>query len=158
MDKNTREELGMSSDMFVTAMPKGDTLVVGGKISANSENPQWTRVLSRHAAHLLWYRLTILLFPEKAKLVTALASTAPLRSNQSPTVTSHIEMVPTDDNYYDISGFMGNMTWWVKLSNFEARRLWAALDTILYPNGWDSKPTTTEKRYTPPPRRPQTYQ
>lgn len=154
---NVDEKLGLSSDLFVSRLPKGDSLVVGGKINGKDDESKWTRILSRRAAHLLWYRLTLLLFPEKAKLVTAIVATAPLRPSTGPTVTTHIEVVPTDDSYYDISGMMGNVTWWVKLSNFEARRLWAALDMTLYPDGWN-KNADTETTPAVVKRRPQTYQ
>lgn len=159
-----KEELGLCRDLFVSSRPEEQTISIGG---IAFDNAQWTRVLSKRAAHLLWYRLTRALFPEKAQKVTSLVSTAPLSPlSLSPTVTSHVNVEHTEDNdYFMVSGTMGKSVWEIQFNILEARRLWTALDLALYPNGWETTTPTPTDGKTPenplpekPKRRRQTYQ
>lgn len=128
-------EYGLSTDTFVTRKPRGEALIIGGMGEAKNK---WMRVLSKHCAHVLWFRLTELLFPDKFPMVTAMAVTAPLRGPNDPTITSEVE-VNRDEKTGDIEivGIAGPRTWVVRLGDYEARRLWTALDIALYPVGWE---------------------
>jgi hypothetical protein len=133
---------GLSTNLFVSRKANGDSLVLGG---IGEDEIRWTRVLSQRAAQMLWYHLTRLLFPEKSEMVAALVSTSPLRSGNMPTITTHVTVEPRDDDGYDIAGWVGEQTWWMHLSNYEARRFWTALDIALYPVGWQGRKTKTRQ-------------
>jgi hypothetical protein len=126
---------GVSTDIFAINKMQGETVVVGG-VGAEG---RWTRVLTTRAAQVLWFNLTGLLFPEKARQVTGIAVTAPLRSRDRPSVTHHVEVVRTADNYIEVFGWAGLDTWWVRLPEHEARNLWTSLDLLLYPVGWEGR-------------------
>src|SRR4051812_20737582 len=80
---------GLTQDIFASRKSNGDTVIVGG---VGLETNRWARVLTRRAAHQLWFELTRLLFPEKSAKVTSLVETAPLRSTDQPAVTTHLEI------------------------------------------------------------------
>jgi hypothetical protein len=124
---------GLSTDLFVHRKSSGESIVVGGTAE---DKTRWTRVLSQRAAQMLWFYLTQLLFPEKSDMVTALVTTAPLRSADLPTVTTHTTVDRTDDGGFEIMGWVGDQTWLVRLNSDETRRFWSALDIALYPAGW----------------------
>ena len=124
---------GVSTDVFVSRKRSGDSLVIGGM---GADEARWTRVLSHRAAQMLWYHLTDYLFPEKSAMVTAMVSTAPLRGDSRPTITTHMTVEELEDGSFDIVGWIGDQTWWIRLNAREARRLWTALDIALYPVGW----------------------
>jgi hypothetical protein len=88
---------------------------------------------------MLWYHLTRMLFPEKSDAVTALVSTAPLRSEARPTVTTHVVVERTEDGDYEVMGWVGDQNWWLRLTEAEARPFWSALDVALYPVGWEGR-------------------
>ncbi len=151
------QELGIVSEVFVTSRPDGNTVIVGGTLLANPspDSDKWTRVLSRRAGQILWYRLTLLLFPERASEVTARVSTAPLRPTGSlPSLTTHVEVAPGQDDTYHIKGTAGDDKWAVVVNGMEIRRMWAALDVALYPAGWEGGERDTARL--PKPR--QSYQ
>lgn len=162
MEERQQEDLGLCSDIFVSSRPDDDAVVVGGNYrKSGAENTAWSRIFNKRAAYLLWYKLTSVLFPEKAQKVTGLVSTAPLSSmTLNPLITTHADVTPGEDDHYDIKGIMGrNHIWTARLNGMEARRLWTALDLALYPNGWEtgtkSTPATPEVK---PVRRRQSYQ
>ncbi len=142
MAENAKQIYGLSTNLFVSRKANGDSLVVGG-IGENEH--RWTRVLSQRAAQMLWYHLTRQLFPEKSEMVTALVSTTPLRGDHMPTITTHMTVETLDDGGFDIVGMVGELTWWVRLSEYEARRFWTALDIALYPVGWQGRKTKTQQ-------------
>lgn len=124
---------GQSTNLFVSRKAGGESLVVGGVAEDMS---RWTRVLSQRAAQMLWFHLTRLLFPEKSEMVTALVTTAPLRPENLPTITTQMTVDKMENGSFEISGWVGEQTWWVRLNDYEARRFWTALDIALYPVGW----------------------
>lgn len=142
MAENTKQVYGLSTNLFVSRKAHGDSLVVGG--IGENEN-RWTRVLSQRAAQMLWYHLTRQLFPEKSDMVTALVSTTPLRGDHMPTITTHMTVETRDEGGFDIVGVVGEQTWWVRLTEYEARRFWTALDIALYPVGWQGRKTKTQQ-------------
>jgi hypothetical protein len=153
----TVQELGLINEVFVTSRPDGNSVILGGTLlaSQNAENNKWTRVLSRRAAQILWYRLTLLIFPERATEVTTRVTTAPLRPTGGLTsLTTHVELVAGQDDSYTMKGTVGEERWSVVLNGIELRRLWAALDVALYPAGWET--TDRESARLPKPR--QSYQ
>ena len=133
---------GLSTNLFVSRKTHGDSLVVGG---VGEDETRWTRVLSQRAAQMLWYHLTRLLFPEKSDMVTAMVSTSPLRSGNMPTITTHMTVESREDGGYDVVGWIGEHTWWMNLTDYEARRFWTALDIALYPVGWQGRKSKTRQ-------------
>jgi len=101
--------------------------------------------MTQRAAQLLWFRLTRLLYPEKADIVTGLAATAPLRSPVSITITTHMDAVKSAEARYTLVGWVQRDTWRVDLTELDARRLWAALDLVLFPVGWEGRETKAKK-------------
>jgi len=133
MNDRTKMTYGLSTNLFVSRKMGGESIVVGGMAEDAS---RWTRVLSQRAAQMLWFNLTRLLFPEKSEMVTALVTTAPLRAENMPTITTHMAVDKHESGAYEISGWVGDQMWWLSLNDYEARRLWTALDIALYPVGW----------------------
>lgn len=131
-------EYGLSTNLFVCPKENDQTLVFGG---IGQEAKRWTHIITRRAAHVMWFKLTILLYPEKAVTVTSLATTAPLRAHGSPAITTHIEVVHSGEAQYTLIGWIERETWMVALSEDDARQLWAALDVALYPVGWEGRET-----------------
>lgn len=126
---------GESSALFVLPKTQGDSVVVGGM----GAEGRWFRVLTKRAAQLLWFNLTGILFPERARQVTGIAVTAPIRGTDKPSVTYHLEVTRTADNYIEIIGWVGHDTWWTRLPEHEARHLWTKLDQLLFPVGWEGR-------------------
>jgi hypothetical protein len=135
-------EYGLSTNLFVSPKESDQTLVLGG---VGQEAQRWTHIITRRAAHVMWFKLTVLLYPEKANMVTSLATTAPLRAPGSPAITTHIEVVRSAEAQYTIIGWIERETWMVVLSEDDARHLWAELDTVLYPVGWEGRETKPKK-------------
>ena len=128
-----KQAYGQTSEIFASRRGEGETIVVGG---VGAESNRWTHVLTRRAAHHLWFQLTGLLFPEKSPKVTGMAKTAPL-SAPSPAETTHFEVwLDPDTRQYDILGWVSGDSWWFRVDEQNAHRLWAALDLALYPAGW----------------------
>ncbi|MCC6615703.1 MAG: hypothetical protein IT320_19695 [Anaerolineae bacterium] len=126
---------GLSTKLFVAPKSSTQSLVVGG---IGEDASRWTRVVSLRAAQILWFHLTQFLFPDKASSVTAVVHTAPARSNEMPTITSHITVDHLDTHHYEITGWVNDQTWVARLTSTEAQRLWQALDQTLYPAGWNT--------------------
>src|SRR5712691_4421648 len=134
-----RISYGLTNELFANRKGEGETIILGGIGTGSS---RWARVLSRRAAHQLWYRLTWLLFPEKSTQVTGMAQTAPLHPPNQTSLTTHFEIVRnTDSHTYDIMGWIGDDTWWFRVDDHNARHLWIALDKALYPAGWQGPST-----------------
>lgn len=124
---------GLSTNLFVSRKASSDSVVIGGVAEDSS---RWTRVLSQRAAQMLWFHLTQLLFPEKSDMVTGQVMTAPLRSADLPTITTHINVDRIETGGYEIEGVAGSQSWQLRLDDREAQRFWTALDIALYPVGW----------------------
>jgi hypothetical protein len=137
-----RVQHGLSTDLFVNRKDNEDSVVLGG---VGEGEKRWVQVMTTRAAQLLWFRLTRLLYPEKADVVTGLAATAPLRSPISPTITTHMDAVKSADSLYTLVGWVQRDTWRVELIELDARRLWAALDLVLFPVGWEGRETKAKK-------------
>lgn len=141
----TKSEYGLSTDLFVSRKESDQTLILGG-IGQGAE--RWVQVLTRRAAQLLWFKMTVLLYPDKANMVTGLAVTAPLRGTQNDMMTTHVEVIKnkTVECEYSIIGWtIMQDNWVVILSEIDTRRLWAALDLALFPVGWEGRETKPKK-------------
>jgi hypothetical protein len=128
--------------LFVSRKESDQTLVLGG---VGQGDERWVHVMTQRAAQVLWFKLTQLLYPDKADTVTALAMTAPLRAPSNSTVTTHVEMVKSSEDEYTLVGWIQRSSWRVQLTELETRRLWAALDLALYPVGWEGRLTKLKK-------------
>ena len=132
---------GQSSNLFLTRKAAEDLLIFGGVAEDAS---RWTLILSYRAAQMIWFHLTKLLYPDKADMVTALVSTAPLRSTNIPSITTHATVSKkaaaekAKDKYF-IHGRAPNNTWEIGLTDYEAHRLWTVLDVALFPTGWQQE-------------------
>lgn len=133
----TQLPYGVSVETFVVAKEENAGYVLGG---LGLEYGRWTRLLSKRAAQLLWFKLTRLLFPDRSLRVTTIVVTAPLRESPQPAITNHIEVSRTADNYIEVLGWVEqHTTWWARLPEHEARTLWKRLDLALYPVGWEGR-------------------
>lgn len=137
------QDYGLSSDLFVTRKAGTDTMVLSG---SSPDASRWARTLTRRAAHLLWYRLTWTLFPEKSPKVTGMAVTAPLQSFDQAALTIHIDVRRNETTHaFYVDGMTRSDRWQFWISEAEARRLWAALDLLLYPAGWEGSTINTKR-------------
>lgn len=135
MTDSHRADRYICIDIEVNRAHEGQAIILGGKLQDNSS---WKQRLTKRAGHLLWSRLTKLLFPEKAQKVTAIVSTVPLNQlSLDPEVTTHIDVEYTADDYYQLMGVTGQEKWQAHLNSQLVRRLWTALDMALYPDGWE---------------------
>lgn len=134
---------GFSTELFVSRKASSDSIVVGGTAEDTS---RWTRVLSQRAAQMLWFYLTRFLFPEKSDMVSALVTTAPLRSSDLPTITTHVTVDEIENGGYEVLGWVGEHSWGIKLNDQEARRFWTAMDIALYPAGWQGSGPNNKPR------------
>jgi hypothetical protein len=135
-------QYGFSTGLFVNRKEGEQTLLVGG---VGEGDRRWAHAMTQRAAQILWFKLTRLLYPDKADVVTALAATAPLRTPSTPNLTTHVEVVRSDQAQYTLVGWVQRDTWKVLLNEVEARRLWAALDMALFPVGWEGRTTKVKK-------------
>jgi len=133
---------GFSTGLFVSRKDSEQTLVVGG---VGEGDRHWSHVMTQRAAQILWFKLTRLLYPDKADVVTGLAATAPLHAPPTSSVTTHVEVVRSAQAQYTLVGWVQRDTWKVLLTEEEARHLWAALDVALYPVGWEGRTTKVKK-------------
>ncbi len=137
------QDYGLSTDLFVTRSSGADTIVLSG--TAEDTN-RWVRPLTRRAAHLLWYRLTWSLFPEKSPKVTGMAVTAALQSPDQPTITIHVDVQRQEETHtFSVDGMTRAERWQFTISDADARKLWAALDLLLYPAGWEGATMHTKR-------------
>ncbi len=124
---------GLTNEICANRRGSGDTIVVSG---IGTECDRWTQELTQRAAQELWVQLTRLLFPEKSPHVLGLVQTVPL-SPPIPSATTRFEVLwNAEIHLYDIMGWVDNETWWFRVDEQNAHRLWAALDLVLYPAGW----------------------
>lgn len=136
MSSQPKSSYGLSNNLFVSRKAGGESIVIGG-IAENAA--RWTRVLTQRAAQMLWFNLTQLLFPDKSDMVTAMVMTAPLRSSDLPTITTHVTVDQAKNGNFEVTGWIGSQTWMLALDAIEARRFWTALDIALYPVGWQGQ-------------------
>jgi hypothetical protein len=136
MSQEMKNSYGLSSNLFVSRKASGDSIVMGG-IAADSS--RWTRVLSQRAAQMLWLHLARLLYPDKADMLTAIITTAPLRDSTRPTITTHMTVESGDDGNYEIAGWIDGLAWYAQINLPEATQFWSALDIALYPVGWQGQ-------------------
>jgi hypothetical protein len=138
MSNQMTHSYGLSSNFFVSRKVSGDSIIVGGTAQDAS---RWTRVLTQRAAQMLWFHLVQYLFPEKSEMVSAMVSTAPLRSSDMPTITTHVTVEKLETGSYEVIGWVGNLSWLVQIAAPDAQKLWTALDIALYPVGWQGSKT-----------------
>lgn len=132
---------GVSRDLSVKPQDEG-LLVMSG---LGQDGQRWSHVMTRHAAQVLWFKLTTQLYPEKAEVVTSIVSTAPLMAlSVSATLTTFVEVVPAEGGYTLVGRFQRSR-WLAEITEDEARRLWATLDQLLYPVGWEGRTTKGRK-------------
>ncbi|MFP4323224.1 MAG: hypothetical protein ACLFTK_12290 [Anaerolineales bacterium] len=103
-----------------------------------AEERTFYMLLDRRATHLLWYRLTSALFPEEAPTLTAVAGTAPLQAVDGHPVITSIRL-RHENNLFFITGETFNGTWHLHLGGADAERVWASLDVLLHPLGWQGR-------------------
>lgn len=126
---------GMTRNIFAVSNRNGETIIVGG---LDHQSRRWSRLLTRRAAHMMWFHLTTLLFPSKCSQVISMAQTAPLGPVQMHRLTTFLSLTRRADTHLiEIFGQVGEDTWSCFLDDLNAQRLWASLDAMLYPAGWE---------------------
>lgn len=95
--------------------------------------------LTQRAAHILWYRLTQCLYPDQAPKMTALAGTAPLSLPDDPRVTINLHIHSLETGFFEILGRTPQFEWGAHCTESDAKRLWAKLDLLLFPVGWQGR-------------------
>ncbi len=127
---------GSSKELSVSCKETDSQVLMLGGIGQDDQ--RWSHAVTRRAAQVLWFKLTELLYPDKAPIVTSLASTAPLSSLGTGNQTTHVEVVKSGTEYTLVGRFQ-RTRWLVQLNELEVRRLWADLDKLLYPVGWEGR-------------------
>src|SRR5258708_20980701 len=108
MNKLNVAGYGLSSNLSVRGDNERNIYFLRG-FDANST--QWVHPATRRAAHLLWFSLIHLLFPEKAQKVTSMAATAAL-SPAEPGMTVHFDgQRDARAGRYVVQGLMDDMIW-----------------------------------------------
>ena len=134
----TQQRHGPSTDLSVEKNgEEAHELKLGG---VGSDKKHWQHLLNRRAAQVLWTKLTMLLYPDKASLVISRAATAPLNANvlSRRALTTHVEVIKTQDGY-TLIGRAHHTRWTAQVTESDVRKLWAKLDTVLYPVGWEGR-------------------
>jgi len=134
-------DYSFSNHLFVSRKASGDGIIIGG---TTQDETRWTRVLTQRAAQMLWFHLTRYLFPEKSAMVSALVTTAPLRSSDMPTITTHMTVDELENGGYEVIGWIGEQNWGIRIADADARQFWMALDIALYPAGWQGSGTNNK--------------
>ncbi|NJL95653.1 MAG: hypothetical protein HC915_18940 [Anaerolineae bacterium] len=99
------------------------------------------RLLTWRAARILWQFLTRAFFPEGAHPLATLTDADPLDTSDDLTV--YIGLLDQPDGSFILVGTLAdNATWQIPLSRAAARGLWARLDILLYPPGWQGRERT----------------
>ena len=75
-------QYGLSTGLTVSRDENDPNLMLGG---VDQQDHPWSQILTQRAAQVLWFKLTVLLYPERSDMVTGLATTAPLREPSIPT-------------------------------------------------------------------------
>lgn len=131
MSSDLSSMYGPSTNLFVSRKSNGEAIVIGGVASDSS---RWVRILSQRAAQLLWFQLTQMLYPEKAKGATTVVTTAPIRDANMPTVTTHMSVEPLrEGGGYALTGMAGEKLWHTQVSAEDIHRFWQVLNNALYP-------------------------
>jgi hypothetical protein len=134
---------GVSHHLFVARKSSNESLVIGG---IGDQQNRWTRVLSHRAAQNLWTDLTAILHPDHAQSATGALHTAPLRSADLPTITSHASAQSTEGNRIQVTGSVGNQQWSMLCEKSEAEEFWRSLQQALSPTGWKAEDTGSDQR------------
>lgn len=130
MTSDLSNKYGPSTNMFASRKSNGEAIVIGG-VAADSS--RWVRILSQRAAQLLWFQLTQLLYPEKAKGATTVVTTAPIRDANMPTVTTHMSVELLREGGYGLTGMAGDRLWHTQVSAEDIHAFWQILNNALYP-------------------------
>jgi hypothetical protein len=101
----------------------GGSIIIGG-IDVRGE--QWTRVISHRAAHMLLFRLTLLLFPEHTEWLTPM-DTLPIRDSKLPTITNQFIVERLEGGVIEVTGIANGSRWTAKLLASDSVALWTAL-------------------------------
>ncbi len=130
---------GLISDISIIRDNDSQNIFLKG---TGAQSNQWVHQSTQRAVHQLWFSLTHVLFPEKANHVTSMAATAVLSASE-PGITTFFEAKYDPQKHtYEIIGWIGERLWAFELNDEKARKLWTALDLLIYPAGWEGKTTT----------------
>lgn len=134
----TRREYGLTGDIHFQFDGVHGLVTFQGIVQDGSEK-RLSAVLSKRAAYQLWYRLTQALYPDEAPTMTATSATAPLRGVNGELLTSHVDVEWLPNGFVEIIGTIMTAEWSIRLSGTEAKRVWANLDMLLFPSGWEGR-------------------
>lgn len=134
----TRREYGLTGEIHFQFDREHGLVTLHGVVQDGS-GKRISAVLTKRAAHQLWYRLTQALYPDEAPTMTANAGTAPLRGVNGELLTSHIDLEWFPNGFVELIGTIMTAQWSIRLSGTEAKRVWANLDVLLFPFGWEGR-------------------
>jgi hypothetical protein len=101
----------------------GGSIVIGG---TDVRSARWTRVISHRAAHMLWFRLTQVLFPERVEWLIPM-DTLPIRDSKLPTITNQFIVERLEGGVIELTGIAQGSRWTAKLLESESIALWTEL-------------------------------
>lgn len=134
-----RQQLfGITNDLHIEVDREAVVVILTG-VPQDSGERSLNVALTFRATYLLWYRLTQALYPNDAPTMTAAAGTAPLYCPEGYLMTGHVDLMRLEAGGYEMIGISPETEWHIRISDAEARRLWAALDVALYPMGWQGR-------------------
>jgi len=95
--------------------------------------------LSYYAAHECWFQLTQILYPNEAPSMTDMPTQVPSRSADGRPVTKRITATAADNGFLNVIGTTASGQWQIHLTDTNSKRLWAKLDVVLFPVGWQGR-------------------
>ncbi|MDX1995996.1 MAG: hypothetical protein SF029_26690 [bacterium] len=129
MFNETQVNYGNSTGIFVARKSSGNAIVLGGE---TVNHLKWARVLSYRAAQILWLCLGQLLYPQKAADLTSRIRTAPLRTTNQPSITTHISVEMLPNGRFNLIGWVGSSKWQAQITRQDMQEVWTALDSALF--------------------------
>jgi hypothetical protein len=142
MTNRIQSGYGVSHQLFVARKSSNESLVIGG---IGDQQNRWTRVLSHRAAQNLWTDLTAILHPDHTQKSAGAMHTAPLRSADLPTITSHASAQSTEGNRIEVTGSVGGQQWSMLCEKSEAEQFLRSLERALSPTGWKAEDTESHQ-------------
>lgn len=129
-----RKDYGTGVQMTIERNEQG--LIVLKGMAQGKTTKSIRATLSPHASSLLWHGLTQALYPDD------IHQAAPVIDSNLPDaelMTSSIEVAHASPDHYKLVGRILAHEWSLYLSASEAKRLWAKLDLLLFPYGWQGR-------------------
>lgn len=136
-----RREYGLVGEVGVS-YKRHDGFVTLWAVILDGSDKRINAFLSKRAAYTLWYRLTQELYPDDSPTAAVLkGGTGILNTPDGQSLTSQLEVTRLANGFFEVVGFMMSAQWAFRISQTEARRVWGALDVLLFPYDWEGRET-----------------